>query len=144
MNQTLKENIRIIKIISIVLSAMYIIGIIILLYTNDLFIDIYDNNNWIELSFILFITYLILYIKDAFVSDFIELVIEKKEKAFLPHLLEHSLEPFILFLFFLLTTRILLLLNMDSMLPKILMTILTPSLYFILKKKLHLNKKGTS
>ena len=103
MNQTLKENIRIIKIISIVLSAMYIIGIIILLYTNDLFIDIYDNNNWIELSFILFITYLILYIKDAFVSYFIELVIEKKEKAFLPHLLEHSLEPFILFLFFLLT-----------------------------------------
>jgi len=144
MNQTLKENIRIIKIISIVLSAMYIIGIIILLYTNDLFIDIYDNNNWIELSFILFITYLILYIKDAFVSDFIELVIEKKEKAFLPHLLEHSLEPFILFLFFLLTTRILLLLNIDSMLPKILMTILTPSLYFILKKKLHLNIKGTS
>lgn len=143
MEQIQKNKIHIIKITSIVLSVIYIVGIIILLYTNDLFKDIYENNNWIELSFILFITYLILYIKDAFVSDFIELVIEKKEKAFFPHLLEHSLEPFILFLFFLVTTRVFLLFNMDSMLPKIIMTLLTPTLYFLLKKQIFTNKNGT-
>jgi len=144
MNQSPNKKKFYLKVSSTMISALYIVALIILFFRNNLIKEIYSNTVWIELSFILFITYLILYIKDAFIDDFIDLVLEKKKKSFIPHLLEHSLEPFILFLFFLTTTRILLLFTINSIFLKIFVVILTPILYFILKKQIiTVNKKGT-
>lgn len=122
--------------ISHIISGIYLLVLYLLSQTSDLINSIYQNNVWIELSFILFITYLILYIKDAITSDFIELILQKKEKSFLPHLVEHTLEPLIIFIFFLITTRILLAFNMDSILLRFFIIVITPVLYFLLKKKI--------
>jgi hypothetical protein len=135
MNEPKNSKSQILHHFSIMISVLYILILVILSYTKDLFTDIYSNSSWIELSFILFITYLILYIKDAFVMDFIEIVIEKKEKAFLPHLIEHTIEPFILFILFLFTTRLYLLFDIEAVLPRFLIIVGTPFLYFHIKKK---------
>lgn len=142
MSQLPNNKKRLIIHLSRLLSITYITVIIALAYTNDLFKDLFNNTVWFELSFTLFIIYLILYIKDAFITDFIEIVIEKEEKAFLTHFIEHIIEPFILFLFFLGATRVLLLLNMNSALPKIFVIVGTPLLYYIIKKKAYIVKKN--
>ena len=128
---------RILHSFSIMISVLYILILLILSYTKNLFIDIYSNSSWFELSFILFITYLILYIKDAFIMDFIEIAIEKQEKAFFPHLIEHTLEPLFLFILFLFTTRLYLLFNIESVFPRFLIIIAIPFLFFVVKKKIH-------
>jgi len=69
--------------------------------------------------------------------DFIEIAIEKQEKAFFPHLIEHTLEPLILFILFLFTTRLYLLFNIESVFPRFLIIIAIPFLFFVVKKKIH-------
>ena len=135
------KNIRAISLLS---SIVYLLLITIASYTNDLILEIYSNSVWMELSFVLFITYLLLYIKDAIVNDYIELMIEKKEKAFIPHLLEHTLEPFIIYLFFLGTTWLLLFNDTEAILTRIIVVLLTPFLYFGVKKLIesYQNKTG--
>ena len=131
------------KRISLLVTTIYIATIIILSQTNDLFSDIYQNNSRIELSFILFISYLIIYIKDAFLMDYIEIVILKK---FLPHLIEHTLEPFVLFFLYIPYTWILLQLNIENTIIRILSLFVLPLLYFIVKNKILntiKNKKST-
>ena len=145
MEEKNRKKIKNIRSISLLISIIYLLLILVLSYINDLVMDIYSNSIWMELSFILFITYLLIYIKDAFINDYIEIAIEKKEKAFIPHLLEHSLEPFIIYIFFLGTTRLLLDINTEEVFIKIIVIILTPFLYFGVKKTIesYIKKKGT-
>lgn len=145
MNNQTNAKSRNIRSISLLLSIAYLLLIIIFSYTNDLISSIFNNTVSSELSFILFITYLLIYIKDAVVNDYIELAIEKQDKAFIPHLLEHTLEPLIIFIFFLGTTRLLLLGPSQSILMKIFVIIITPTLYFGIKKTIesYVKKTGT-
>lgn len=143
MNQDKSKKASNIRAISLLLTIVYLFLIIIFSYTNNLVMNIYSNSTWIELSFILFITYLLIYIKDALVNDYIELVIEKKDKSFIPHLIEHTLEPVIIYFFFLGTTWLLLFNKTDSILPRILVVMITPLIYFGIKKTIEMTKNKT-
>lgn len=130
------KRIRCLKRISFVITIIYVVIVIILSQTDNLFSDIYQNNSFLELSFILFITYLIIYIKDAFLMDYIEIALMKKEKAFIPHLVEHTVEPFLLFILYIPFAWILIQLNIENTIVRNIVTFLLPLLYFLTKKKI--------
>lgn len=83
------------------ISSIYFLFLI-LSSAQSILYSLLTNSDLFYLGFILFVFYFVIYIKDAFVDDLIDIYFLEETKKFTSHLLEHLLEPiFILFIFIL-------------------------------------------